>query len=30
LTTEALVAELPKEDKGAALPAGPGGGYGDY
>ena len=29
LTTEALVAELPKEDK-APSPAGPGGGFGDY
>ena len=30
LTTEAIVAELPKEDKGLPLPGGPGGGYGDY
>ncbi|MFM8332918.1 MAG: chaperonin GroEL [Candidatus Methylumidiphilus sp.] len=30
LTTEAIVAEIPKEDKGPALPGGPGGGYGDF
>ncbi len=31
LTTEAIVAELPKEDKGLPLPGGPGGGgYGDF
>jgi len=29
LTTEAIVAEIPKEDK-APLPGGPGGGYGDF
>ena len=29
LTTEAIVAELPKEDK-TPLPGGPGGGYGDF
>jgi chaperonin GroEL len=31
LTTEVIVAELPKEDKGLPLPGGPGGGgYGDF
>jgi chaperonin GroEL len=30
LTTEVIVAELPKEDKTPALPGGPGGGYGDF
>ncbi|NJD07635.1 MAG: chaperonin GroEL [Methylococcaceae bacterium] len=30
LTTEALVAELPKDDKAAAVPPGHGGGFGDY
>lgn len=31
LTTEAIVAETPKEDKGLSLPGGPGGGgYGDF
>jgi chaperonin GroEL len=30
LTTEAIVAEIPKEDKGGPLPGGPGGGYGDF
>jgi chaperonin GroEL len=30
LTTEVIVAESPKEDKGLPLPGGPGGGYGDF